>query len=158
MLLSALLTAQPIWEAVCQTLQLREEKAQGWEGEAWRRCSNQLLVQEVHWEKHPKEFLPELPVSQSKANLPIQQEIPTSYLLLSCHTTAFIRFTGYSAQGTAVSAQLHEKHITKTTQYGEPCLPARLWFPLCHPGLSPLLRRLSAARRSHGLHPYVLLL
>lgn len=52
--------AHPVngWEAACQTLQLREEKAQGWEGEARRRRSNPLPVQEVHWEKYPKQLSP----------------------------------------------------------------------------------------------------
>ena len=100
------------WEAARRTLQLRGEKAQGSEGEAWKQCSNPLLVQEVHWEKHPKQLLLKVPINRSKADLPLQQEIPTNYLLLSCHLAAFIRFTCFSAQRTAVSVQLREKHIT----------------------------------------------
>lgn len=120
------------WEAACRALQLREDKAQGWEeGEAWTQCSNPLLVQEVHWEKHPKQLLPKLPINQRKSDLPLQQEASTNYLLLFCHIATFVRFTCFSAQRTAVSVQLHEKHITKNH-------PVWQTTPPCKTAVSPV--------------------
>lgn len=73
-------------EVAHQTLQLREEKVQGWKGEVLRHCSNLLLIWEVYWEKHPKQ-LPKLPINQSKADL-LQQETtcssPATLQLFSC--------------------------------------------------------------------------
>lgn len=93
-------------EVAHQTLQRREEEVQGQKGDVWRQCSNLLLLWEVYLEKHPKQ-LPKLPINQSKADL-LQQEIPTSYLLLSCHTAAVLRPPCPSAQATAVSVQQSE--------------------------------------------------
>lgn len=132
-----------------QTLQLREEKVQGWKGEVWRQRSNLLLLWEVYWEKHPKQ-LPKLPVNQSKADL--QQEIPIKYLLLSCHTAAFLRLTCLSTQQYQFS---NEKHPQNPSRMATP--PHKTVASLCYPNLPPPLRP-SAARRSHRLPPHVLLL
>lgn len=53
-----------------------------WMGEAWRRCSNLLFIHKVHREKHSKQLLPKSAISQCKADLLFQQEIPSAPLLL----------------------------------------------------------------------------
>lgn len=103
------------------------------------------------WENLSKQLLPKLPISQSKTDLLLQQEMPTNYLLLSCHIAAAISLPASQPRG-----QLYQ--ISYMRNASKPASMANRRPQGCSvtcaiPAPFPPLRGLWAARSSHGLHP-----